>query len=361
MKLLFACKRRPQQRDLLDRPYGRFHYLPAELARLGHDVRVLLCSHHGLAAERRVAEGVEWIAHDLRTLGPAGLLHALESDARAFAPDWVIGCSDAWYGPLSRRLAHRTGARLAIDAYDDYEAYMPWNLPLHRAWRRALRDADLVTAAGPQLAAVLDRQRADRTPAAIVPMAADPIFVPRDRAEARAELGLPADAPLLGYCGGWARNRGTNVLTEAFRRARARTDGLRLVLTGRPPARVRAEPGVIPLGCVEDARMPLVLSSLDIACVITTDSKFGRSSYPAKLCEAMACRIAVVATASDPVRWMLRDDPRFLAPMGDAESIAVRMHSLLHMECVDYPGLPSWAGSAARLEDALLGLPTNRR
>ena len=30
---------------------------------------------------------------------------------------------------------------------------MRWNLPLHWSWRRAVRVADLVTAAGPQLAA----------------------------------------------------------------------------------------------------------------------------------------------------------------------------------------------------------------
>ena len=355
LRLLFVTKRRPQQRDLLDRPYGRFHCLPAELARRGHHVRVLLCSHQGLPPERRVSEGVEWIAHDLRALGPRGLLHALEAEAGAFAPDWVVGCSDAWYGPLARRLARRTNARLAVDAYDDYEAYMPWNMPLHWAWRGSLRAAGVVTAAGPQLARMLDRQRPGQAPAIVVPMAADPMFVAHDRIASRSTLGLPEDAPLVGYAGGWAHKRGTDVLVDAFRRARARKADLGLVLTGRPPAHVLAEPGVIALGYVDDAQLPFVLSSLDAACVITADTAFGRSSYPAKLCEAMACQVPVVATDTQPVRWMLRGDERFLVPVGDPRAIAERMLDGLEMPRIAYPDLPTWATSAEQFEAALTG------
>lgn len=358
MKILIVAKRRPQQRDLLDRPYGRFHHLPVELARLGHQVRVLLCSHQGLPSESRALEGVEWVACDLRTLGATRLVRSLEGEARGFAPDWIIGCSDAWYGWLAHRLAREAGALLAVDAYDDYEAYMPWNLPLHWAWRRALRHADLVTAAGPQLASVLDRQRRGKTPSVIVPMAADPMFVPHGRAGARAVLGLPGDAPLLGYTGGWATNRGTDVLLSAFRMVRAQNAQARLVLTGKPPAHALAEPGVIALGYLDDAQLPFVLSALDVACVITADTTFGRSSYPAKLCEAVACEVPVVATATEPVRWMLDNDERFMCRVGDATDIARRMlERLAGPRRVQYGNLATWQASAQALHAALLQCP----
>ena len=45
MRVLIVCKRRPQNRDLLERPFGRFHHLPAELAQRGHRVTVLLASY----------------------------------------------------------------------------------------------------------------------------------------------------------------------------------------------------------------------------------------------------------------------------------------------------------------------------
>ena len=355
MKILLIAKRRPQQRDLLVRPYGRFHHLPVELARLGHEVMVLLCSHQGLPTERREFDGVDWMSRDLRNPGLYGFLDSAEDATRDFGPDWIVGCSDAWYGPLAQRLASRTGARLAVDAYDNYEAYMPWNLPLHWHWRKAIREADVVTAAGPQLAERLDGHRAGKPPTVVVPMAADPGFVPRDRAASRTELGLPIDAPLIGYSGGWARNRGTDVLLEAFRLVRARHPDARLVLTGKPPVHALAEPGVLALGYVDDAQLPLVLSSLDVASVITADSSFGRYSYPAKLCEAMACEVPVVATATEPVKWMLGNDERHLAKVGDARSIADRLlERLRDSGPAHYSDIPTWKDSAHRFVAALL-------
>ena len=155
LRLLFLAKRQPQQRDLIERPYGRFYQLPSAMAAHGHDVRVFLCSHRRMGAIDIERDGIHWSSHDLIALGPRRLIAKLSTDARAFRPDWVIGCSDAWFGWLANRVARHTGARLAVDAYDNYEAYMPWNLPLHWAWRRAVRSADLVTAAGPQLASRL--------------------------------------------------------------------------------------------------------------------------------------------------------------------------------------------------------------
>lgn len=354
MRILFATKRHPQQRDLIERPYGRFYHLPKLLAELGHDVRVRLCSHRGLPTSESDGDGVMWTSLDVRTLGLRAWLARAREDAAAFDPDWVVGCSDAWYGWMAHWLARQTGARLAIDAYDNFEAYMPWNLPLHWKWRRAVCAADAVTAAGPQLAERLDGHRRGKPSTVIVPMAADPIFVPHDRRAARRALALPVDAPLIGYCGGWARNRGTDVLLRAFRVVRARHPAAQLVLTGRPPPHALSEPGVLALGYVDDDQLPLVLSALDVACVITVDTAFGRFSYPAKLCEAMACDVPLVATATDPVRWMLKDDPRFLAPIGDAEGIAERVLAHLgNTRRFQYPELPTWTDGAKRLERVL--------
>lgn len=355
MKVLFLAKRHPQQRDLMERPYGRFYFLPSLLAARGHDVRVLLGSHRrmpGMAVER---DGVPWSSHDVVANGLRRFLSGLDDAAAEFGPDWVVGCSDAWHGWLAHRLARRTGACLAIDAYDNYEAYMPWNLPLHALWRRAVNAADLVTAAGPQLGALLDRHRIGKPSSVVVPMAADPIFVSQDTATARAALSLPADPPLIGYCGSWSGSRGSDVIIEAFRRLRIERPDARLVLTGKPPAHALAEPGMIALGYVKDAQLPTVLSSLDVACVVTANTGFGRYSYPAKLCEAMACGVPVVATATEPVRWMLNDDHRFLAAVGDAEDLARRMLERLEgPRRVAYPRLPTWTDSAERLEAALL-------
>lgn len=353
MRLLFITKREPQQRDLIERPYGRFHWLPVELARRGHAVNQLLVSHGGSPPASVTREGICLSAFDPRGAGFCRTLLALEAEARAFEPDWVIGCSDAWYGWLASRLASRAGARLAVDAYDNYESYMPWNMPLHYFWRRSIAAADVVAVAGPQLAALLGRYRHGRAPAVIVPMAADPAFAPIGRTAARAKMGLSQGAPLVGYFGSWARNRSTDVLLKAFRIVREQKPSARFVLSGRPPAHALSEDGVLPLGYIDDKLLPVALSALDVACVITADTAFGRYSYPAKLCEAMACGVPVVATATEPVRWMLHDDARFLVPIGDARMIAERMLALLGHGRIAYPARQTWEDSARQFDAAL--------
>ncbi len=353
MRILFLTKRRPQQRDLIERPYGRFYHLPVALANAGHEVRVLLCGHHRLPSDERQLAGVTWNCIDIRSLGIRTFLTELRSKASAFQPDWIIGVSDAQYGFLAHQLARLCNARLAVDAYDNYEAYMPWNLPLHWLWQRAVAKADLVTAAGPQLAEKLQNHRKSGKRVEILPMTSDPAFIRLDRSASRQELGLPESAPLIGYTGGWARNRGTHILIESFRRVRTSCPDARLVLSGRPPSTVCNEPGVIALGYLEDSKLPVLQNAINVSCVITADTAFGRYSYPAKLCEAMACGIPVVATATEPVRWMLGNDSRFLAEVGNAADIATRILSSLEINRVDYGPRQSWSDIGRNLNDLL--------
>jgi glycosyltransferase involved in cell wall biosynthesis len=350
MKLLFVCKRRPQQRDLFTRPYGRFHHLPAGLAALGHEVTLVLIGHAGDAPAGDTHEGVQRITCDLRSQGPVRTWRKLRDLAKAQRPDWVVGLSDAWTGWFAHRAAQAADARLCIDAYDNYEAYMAWNWPLHRLWRRALAHAELVTAAGPQLAQLLARHRGQREAPRILPMAADPAFVPRDQAASRAQLGLPAEGRWLGYSGGWGKSRGTDVIPAAYLRARETDPGLGLLLTGRPPAQVLALPGVRGLGYIDDALLPAYVSALDAPLVVTAHTGFGDYSYPAKLCEAMACARPVAATDTAPVRWMLGEHTRFLAPVGDVGQLARVALDSAALGHFDYGALPSWRQASAQLD-----------
>ena len=351
-RLFFLSKRRPQQRCLLERPYGRFYHIPNELAKLGHDVHVLLIGHAGNLPETLVRNSVTWHTVDLN-LNPLNLIAYCRKKAETIEPDWIIGLSDAWVGWLAGQVSSALDIKLAIDAYDDYEAYMPWNLPLHWLWRKAIGKADLCTAAGPQLAELLNVSRRGKSHTAIIPMAADPEFKPMLKVNCRKELGLPEIAPIIGYAGGWATNRGTENLIKAFRIVRQCQPDALLALTGNPPKHLLSETGVISLGYLQDKQMPVFINALDVSTVITANTRFGRHSYPVKLCEAMACEVPVVATATLPVKWMLNNASSHLLPVGDIASFANAILRQLQTPDTNYPTLNHWSLAAAHFNTLL--------
>lgn len=345
-RILFLSKRFPQGRDLITRPYGRFYHLAKALAAAGHEVHVATLSYRGLPSTQCAFDGIAWRSDDLWPTGPLKYLQGLRQTAAQLRPDWVIGVSDLWFGILATKLAARQGARSAIDAYDNFEAYIPWARPLHRLWRQALGRADLVTAAGPTLAARLVETGAGGCE--VLPMTADPAFHRRDRNDARRSLGLPLGRQLVGHLGAFNRSRGHAVVLRAVQDLQARNPQVSLVLSGRDSRAFHAPPAIYGLGYLSDEQMPLLVNALDVACVALADTAFGRYSYPAKLCEAMACEVPVVATDTAPTRWMLGDAARFLSPLGDVDALSSRLEANLELDRISYPGRQSWTSIAAR-------------
>jgi glycosyltransferase involved in cell wall biosynthesis len=354
MKIIFLCKRRPQGKDLIDRPYGRFYYLPEILARKGHNVQVLLLSHKNEPRLVLQKDGILWTSVSLVGQGSLAYIDEAKKIIETTKPDWVVGFSDTYYGILAQYLANRYGCKSLIDAYDNYESYIPWLKPLHYLWRRALARADMVTAAGPQLAEMMQRDRTGR-PAIILPMAADPEFIPLDRSASRKELDLPQEKKLIGYCGAIYRSRGIEFLYQLADRISTTVPGAEVVVSGRKEKGLTIPANIRNLGYLPDCQMPVLLNSMDVLLVLNRESSFGQYSYPVKLYEAMQCRIPVVSSETAPARWVLGGDSRFLGKVGDLEDFSTKVIAALDLGKPVYPSQPSWENVAGELEKILAG------
>ncbi len=357
MKILCLCKRHPQGKDLLTRPYGRFSYLPHLLAQKGHSVTILLCNYkRGRQCNQNNFPGMDdihWTSISFPRQGPLAYPNEAKRIIHATEPDWIIGFSDTYYGILAQHLAQRFGCKSLIDAYDNYESYMPWCQPLHYFWRRALRKADLVTAAGSHLADLMSEKRLNK-PAIVVPMAADPIGLkPLNQAACRQKLGLPPDKILIGYCGALYANRGINVLFDAYKILLQEHKNIELLVSGRKESGVTIPDGARWLGYVPDENMPDLLNSMDVLTVINKSSLFGNYSYPIKLYEAMCCQVPVVASKTLSTQWILDGFPDLLAVPNDSIDLSQKITAALQYKRIDYGHQQGWEESADVLEKAL--------
>jgi len=353
MRIVFLCKRRPQGKDLIERPYGRFYYLPELLSRKGHDVQILLNSHKYEPHIELKKGGIRWNSISLVSQGPLAYFNNVNKIIKLNKPDWVIGFSDTYYGIIAQHLAQRHGCKSLIDAYDNYESYISWLKPLHYMWRRALAKADMITAAGPQLAEMMQRDRSDRL-AVVLPMAADPEFIPMNRYNCRTELGLPQEKKLIGFCGSLYRSRGVEFLFQLADRICEIDPRVAIVASGRKEKGLKIPPNIRWLGYLPDNMVPFVLSSMNVLLVLNRDSSFGHYSYPVKLYEAMKCGIPVVASETASTSWILGGDQRYLARIDDLDDFSAKLFAALESRPPIYKPTASWEKVADKLEEILL-------
>ena len=354
MKIICLAKRRPQQKDLITRPHGRFYYLPQMLAQRGHNIWVALLSHKPDPLVVLNRKGIQWNSTSISNLSSSAYIGTINSLIQKNRPDWIIGLSDTYYGILSAYFGRKYGIQSAIDAYDNYESYLPWCKPLHLLWRKAIKSADVVTAAGPQLAQYLNRFRPYKK-VHIVPMAADPTgFQPLNKQDCRERLNLPQNKKLIGYCGGFHSKRGFEIMFSAYEFVRSKNPNSLLILSGRKQKKMRLPENSRYLGYLSDDLVPVLLNCMDVMLVPNQLTTFGKFSYPIKLYEAMACQIPVVATATEPAKWILKDAQQFLARPGDACDMAEKILKALQLNHFFYGEQNAWEKSCDALEMTLL-------
>jgi glycosyltransferase involved in cell wall biosynthesis len=201
------------------------------------------------------------------------------------------------------------------------------------------------------------------------------LFHPRDRVQARRELGVPPGARVVLFVGRLEPQKGIGTLLDAFDGVRTRVPGSLLVLAGDgvSTADVRRRTSswgesVRLLGPTPHARVATWMGACD---VLTLPSL--AEGTPNVVLEALASGRPVVASSVGGIGDLL-GDPRagLLVPPRDARALAdalvVALETAWDESAVRARGPRSWAESAAALLDVLqdaldrrAGRPPTRR
>ena len=162
----------------------------------------------------------------------------------------------------------------------------------------------------------------------------------------RRELGLPADAPVVGTIGRLSEQKAHRTLLDAAARVLARRKDVRFLIVGdgdqAEPLRRQADalgisPSIVFAGHRTD--VPALLGALDVFCISSN-----YEGTPLALFEAMAAGKAIVSTAVDGCREVLEDGVTgLLVPPRDPDALAGAL-----LRCVDDPALRASLAQHAR-------------
>jgi glycosyltransferase involved in cell wall biosynthesis len=316
------------------------------LASRGWDVHVV-CGHHDSAGPARESIGGVRV-HRLRTVGgidkgiivpglvPAALRQAGRHGILVPVLPLVEAAAISHARPRNRvvpfyvcdlRLGDAPSAR-AIERL------------AHASARRAVRRSVAYTALSEEYArASRVIGEIERPVVGVLPPVHPGRFGPADSTSLRMRLGLPPQAPLVGFVGRLVPEKGIPVLMEAVGRLRAERPDVRLVIAGDGDtiaggglgAELRArgtdDGSVIFTGFMPDLDLPSFYSMLDVLALPSIDPL---EAYGMVQVEAMLCGTPVVASDMPGVRIpVTRTGMGVLVRPGDAAALALALGTVL--------------------------------
>jgi teichuronic acid biosynthesis glycosyltransferase TuaC len=232
-----------------------------------------------------------------------------------------------------------------------------------RMLRWALPQATRIVAVSRALADEVTALGVTRERVALVMNGVDgDLFHPRDRAAARAELGLP-DGPVALYVGNLKPEKGVFDLPRAWTRVVHAHPRATLAIVGDGPLRGELEAMLRPLGDRVRlvprrplAEIPTWMAACDVL-VLPSHTE----GTPNVVLEALACGRRVVATAVGGVPDLItHDELGALAPPRDPDALAMAIVRCLHSaydpsRVAALGARGGWDASAAALYDVLVG------
>jgi len=359
-------------KDLLRDRFGRFYEFPRVLALHGHHVRGVCLKYwnDGFAspAQPQQLDGVAWQSFQLGRNWPAsffGHYQRLKEIAGDFAPEIIVGVSDAIHVMLAASLSARIEVPLVIDLYDDFDSYWATKWPgMRTGLKGGVLGASAISTVSSNLAAkVMSEYNASGIVRAITNAVCPEIFQPRDKMLARKKLGLPESALLIGTAGDLSVERGIRTLFQAFEKLSSERNNLCLVLAGRLDRRlpIPTTGKIRYLGELPHCDVGHLFNALDVGVVSNRESQFANFCFPQKFYEMIACRLPLVAADVGVMPRLLADYEHCLYEPDRVDSLAGAIKKQLDRPNVLEISVPTWKERGGDFQQLLVEALTGSR
>lgn len=338
---------------ILDR-YARLYEMPHQLSLLGHEVAGFCLSYQshaeGVWNETTTHKKLVWSSKSYLGVKKAGLLFYplyLLKKITDFQPDIIIAASDIPHIIWGAWLAKKLNKPFVADLYDNFESYGQAKIPLFKdLFHKALDQASLVTTTSQSLAKKIRTEHPAVKQVLALPSVIDKaVFKVGDRQQARQQLNLPENVPLIGTAGGLTKMKGITDLFQAWEIIKQQDPLVHLVLAGPIEAQtpLPQDERVIYLGLLPHDQVVTLFQAIDIGVLCIPNDAFGQYCFPQKAYEMLATNLTIVSTAVGDMVELVGQNRELLYPpenfMQLADSV---MQQLQHYQKLDVH-IPDWA------------------
>lgn len=354
LRVLVLTKRQYMKKDLLEDRFGRFREIPLGLAQRGHTVRGLCLSYeHRLEGWSRDGP-VQWKSINATLFKLPGLARFVREALKlARNADVLWACSDSFYGMIGCVVGWRCRVPVVFDLYDNFEAFLVGRMPvLRQFYRAAVRNSDAVTCFSRRMVGLVESYGRKKSTIVLENTADSNLFKPMNKAACRKALGLPVDCFLFGTAGALYRNRGVDVMFDAFIDLSKQHLDLHLAVAGPrdKESPIPRHPRIHDLGILPHVDVPCFYNALDVAVICYAQTELGKYSFPYKAREIMACDVPLIAARVGTMKEIMVEHPEWLYEPGSVDSFARTLEYRLMNRDTGYGTLPTWADLSGQLE-----------
>ena len=354
-------------KDVILDKYARLYEIPNQLALLGHHVECFCLSYQlhdeGIWNETNDFKSLVWHSKSylgIKKLGIFGYPLYLLKKLEQFQPDIIIAASDIPHIVWGAWCAKKLNVPFVADLYDNFEGFGQARISgMKQLLRKAVCQAQLITTTSQPLADLVKHDYAAQGQVISMPSTVDTqIFCYQSKLEAQKKLGLQPNKRYIGTAGGLYRDKGVEVIYQAWQQIKHEMQDVDLVLAGpfHPDCPPPEGDRVHYLGSLAHHEIAMLFQALDVGIISILDTPFGRYCFPQKAYEMLACQLPVVVANIGEMNYLFQDVPQALFEAGNAQELVLKLKQQLHTPLHTQVAIEDWETIVKRIEPIVTSL-----